>query len=98
MVKLTRKSPKVRKFQEYLTLTFNIFTIVYLFQTSKLRQILLPDSQFEIPKYENVSYDSVPSKVILQSQGLNIGDRVMVGDSKVSVAPGVGTHLKLWRP
>ena len=46
--------------------------------------MLLPDSQFEIPKYESVSYDGVPSKVLLASQGLNLGDQVVVGESKVN--------------
>ncbi|XP_072023848.1 CAP-Gly domain-containing linker protein 3-like [Amphiura filiformis] len=54
-------------------------------QTSKLRQLLVPDSQFEIPKYENVSYNAVPSKVILASQGFKLGDRVSVGESKIGI-------------
>ncbi len=65
-----------------------MFFLSLLLQAGKLRQLLLPDSQFEIPKYENVSYDAVPSKVILASAGFKLGDRVLVGESKVCVLTG----------
>ncbi|XP_033636643.1 CAP-Gly domain-containing linker protein 4-like isoform X2 [Asterias rubens] len=57
----------------------------------KLRQLLHPDSTFERPKYAPQTYDDVPSKVLLSSQGLRIGDRVYVGDSKIGTLQFCGT-------
>ncbi len=66
---------------------------------AKLRQLLHPDSQFTRPKYAPQTYDDIPSKVLLTSQGLSIGDRVYVGDSKIGTLQFCGmTHFAsgLW--
>ncbi|XP_038048612.1 CAP-Gly domain-containing linker protein 4-like [Patiria miniata] len=70
----------------------------------KLRQLLHPDSQFTRPRYSPQNYDDVPSRVLLTSLGLGLGDRVYVGDSKAGTlrfygttqfAPGVWAGIEL---
>ncbi|XP_077981487.1 CAP-Gly domain-containing linker protein 3-like [Glandiceps talaboti] len=57
----------------------------------KLKRMYVTESEFQIPKYNTVSYDSVPGKVLLSSLGLNLGDRVMVGGVKVGTLRFCGT-------
>ncbi|XP_033109253.1 CAP-Gly domain-containing linker protein 3-like isoform X2 [Anneissia japonica] len=73
----------------------------------RLIHLLQSDSEFSIPKYTLPSYESVPSKVLLASLGLNIGDKVTIGGSKIGVlrycgttqfAPGIWAGIEMEGP
>ncbi|XP_071953459.1 CAP-Gly domain-containing linker protein 4-like isoform X2 [Antedon mediterranea] len=73
----------------------------------RLIHMLQTEPEFSIPRYTLASYESVPSKVLLASLGLSIGDKVTVGGSKIGIlrycgttqfAPGVWAGIELPDP